>query len=389
MKTHYILAENWVSMRNAVKDTQEYLKVFNVQITSEQKAVDVANPAIYETKWSWSKLTQVLTKSMKPAYIYGLASPSYQSADAIGLLVDKNKAFEEERLRGQQSTFGGKQVMECYCLDNKETLYGFPRNSYVTIHETLHSLADHHKVDDTLHDYLDGKPKNLDAYRELLLTRILKNEHGLMPRVEQLAEKLVIWAAARGTPIRITEGYRSFERQNELYAQGRTKPGPKVTNAKGGQSMHQYRVAFDVVFRNEGYGASSVLWKSLGDYGESLGFEWGGRWPEIADKPHFQLVFGKPLKDFQNNNIVWAKYWVSPKIPYVFTRDLYHGLRGEDVRELQKYLNSKGFPVIIPATDYFGDKTKLAVTAFQKANKITPAAGYFGAKSRAFVSTHP
>jgi peptidoglycan L-alanyl-D-glutamate endopeptidase CwlK len=40
--------------------------------------------------------------------------------------------------------------------------------------------------------------------------------------------------------IRVTQGLRTFEEQDALYAQGRTKPGKKVTNAKAGQSIHNY-----------------------------------------------------------------------------------------------------------------------------------------------------
>ncbi len=45
----------------------------------------------------------------------------------------------------------------------------------------------------------------------------------------------------------VYEGLRSRERQNELYAQGRTAPGKIVTNAQGGQSFHNYGYALDWV----------------------------------------------------------------------------------------------------------------------------------------------
>ena len=47
----------------------------------------------------------------------------------------------------------------------------------------------------------------------------------------------------QGLRIRIVQAYRTFAEQNELYAQGRTKPGPIVTNAKGGLSNHNYGLA--------------------------------------------------------------------------------------------------------------------------------------------------
>lgn len=47
-------------------------------------------------------------------------------------------------------------------------------------------------------------------------------------------------------PILVLHGYRSIEEQNALYAQGRTAPGKRVTNAKGGQSAHNFGMAIDV-----------------------------------------------------------------------------------------------------------------------------------------------
>ena len=44
---------------------------------------------------------------------------------------------------------------------------------------------------------------------------------------------------------RIYETWRSPERQQELYARGRTKPGKKCTNAEAWGSFHQYGLAAD------------------------------------------------------------------------------------------------------------------------------------------------
>lgn len=68
-------------------------------------------------------------------------------------------------------------------------------------------------------------------------------------RPETLA-KARAWLAdceAAGLLIYIYEGHRTCQRQAELYAQGRTTKGPKVTKAGAGQSMHQYKLAFDFV----------------------------------------------------------------------------------------------------------------------------------------------
>jgi hypothetical protein len=71
------------------------------------------------------------------------------------------------------------------------------------------------------------------------------------------------------------------------------------------------------------------------------------------------------------------------------TRDLKLNITGEDVKQLQKLLNANGFPVAISGvgslgkeTNKFGPLTKKALIKYQQANGITPAAGYFGPKTR-------
>ncbi len=78
-----------------------------------------------------------------------------------------------------------------------------------------------------------------------------------------------------------------------------------------------------------------------------------------------------------------------------FSRDLEIGMKGEDVRKLQKYLNTSGYLITnigdgSPGyeTTYFGALTKKALITFQKAKGISPAAGYFGPKTRAYIASH-
>lgn len=143
------------------------------------------------------------------------------------------------------------------------------------------------------------------AYRALLAAK-QEPPKDLLPLVALKADQLISRMAKLGYPIRVVEGFRTFERQDELYAQGRNgDTRPKVTNAKAGESLHNYGVAFDIVFRKEGYDGP---WDLVGKEGEALGLEWGGRWTELVDKPHFQLMFGYTLKDFQNNKVDYSKY---------------------------------------------------------------------------------
>lgn len=96
-----------------------------------------------------------------------------------------------------------------------------------------------------------------------------------------------------GNKVLITCTYRANSEQNELYAQGRTKPGAKVTNAKAGQSPHKYKpaMAFDIAFlgKDEKLDWRDEHFKHLADIMKDVNpdIEWGGNW-KFKDAPHFQ-----------------------------------------------------------------------------------------------------
>jgi peptidoglycan L-alanyl-D-glutamate endopeptidase CwlK len=109
----------------------------------------------------------------------------------------------------------------------------------------------------------------------------------------------------------ITETYRSFERSDALYAQGRTTKGEIVTNAKGGQSIHNYYLALDFVILLNGKMNWNVdaNWMKVVSVFKKHGWEWGGDWKSIKDYPHFQKTNGLSLKQIQ------AKYKKNDFIP--------------------------------------------------------------------------
>lgn len=112
----------------------------------------------------------------------------------------------------------------------------------------------------------------------------------LHERVRPYARGLVTKAAAAGITIKIISGLRTFDEQAALYAKGRTKAGPKVTNAGPGYSNHNFGLAFDVgVFKGAAYVPESPLYKAVAAIGVDLGLEWGGNWKSIKDEPHYQL----------------------------------------------------------------------------------------------------
>jgi hypothetical protein len=101
-----------------------------------------------------------------------------------------------------------------------------------------------------------------------------------------------------GIKLRITRGLASFDEQAALYAQGRTKPGPIVTNAQAGKSFHNYGLAFDVVEIKNGKANWNTDWNAIADIGKNeYGFYWGGDFKSLKDNPHFQKGFGNDIDD--------------------------------------------------------------------------------------------
>lgn len=112
------------------------------------------------------------------------------------------------------------------------------------------------------------------------------------------ARDLLYRADAEGIRLVITQGLRSMKEQARLYAQGRTTPGPIVTNAPAGSSWHNFGLAIDVApldqWGKPHWPNDEALWTRIGEIGEAVGFEWGGRWPK-PDRPHFQFRGGLTL----------------------------------------------------------------------------------------------
>lgn len=112
----------------------------------------------------------------------------------------------------------------------------------------------------------------------------------LLPEVQPYARALVSRAAQHGITIKVISGLRTYDEQNDLFSQGRTKPGRVVTKARAGFSNHNFGIAFDIgVFEGNKYLDDSPKYKAVGVLGMDLGLEWGGNWKTIVDEPHFQL----------------------------------------------------------------------------------------------------
>ena len=123
----------------------------------------------------------------------------------------------------------------------------------------------------------------------------------LHPSIRKEITDLVNKANAQLTShsqIRIVQGLRTFPEQDALYAQGRTTKGPKVTNAKAGQSIHNYGLAIDFALlidnkeiswdlKRDWDGDKIADWMEVVKVFKSAGYAWGGNW-KFTDNPHFE-----------------------------------------------------------------------------------------------------
>jgi peptidoglycan L-alanyl-D-glutamate endopeptidase CwlK len=132
----------------------------------------------------------------------------------------------------------------------------------------------------------------------MINSRDIKDLH---PKVQVLATKFIGLCKAEGIDVIITSTYRDNESQKALYAQGRTKPGKKVTNAPAGSSFHNYRLAFDFVPIVNGKAVYKDLsvFRRCGEIGKSVGLSWAGDWIKFKELAHLQFTDGLTLVDLK------------------------------------------------------------------------------------------
>lgn len=109
----------------------------------------------------------------------------------------------------------------------------------------------------------------------------------LTPNAQKACNIFMAECKAQGLKVLITETYRSQERQNYLYAQGRTRKGNIVTWTKN--SRHTSRRAWDICQNVKGQEYSNTtFFRRCGEIAKSLGIVWGGDW-NTPDMPHFEI----------------------------------------------------------------------------------------------------
>lgn len=145
---------------------------------------------------------------------------------------------------------------------------------------------------------------------QITLQRIQLLHPAVRSEVDNLYRNQIVPALTGRAICRFAYTLRTFAEQNEIYSRGRTKlfdaNGNRlgvVTKAKGGQSIHNYGLALDIVLIKDGKTASwednvdfdkdgKADWMEVVNILKSAGWVWGGDWKSFKDKPHFEKTFG-------------------------------------------------------------------------------------------------
>ena len=143
------------------------------------------------------------------------------------------------------------------------------------------------------------------------------NRKELHPWLNYKLTLLLKKCAKKGIYLIITEGFRSKEYPDKLYAQGRTTPGNIVTNAKGStySSQHMWGIAFDIAINDKKLLYDNKTIKKVAVIAKKVGLGWGGDWKSPVDYPHFYL---KKWKDTPTK--LKKKYGTPDKFKKIWTK---------------------------------------------------------------------
>ena len=125
----------------------------------------------------------------------------------------------------------------------------------------------------------------------------------LEPITQEKALRLIAAAPlVLGRELYIVGGLRSYDEQDALHAIGRDgDDGRIVTNARAGESWHNFGRGIDFAFEEHGTQRPTWSnttskdqrdWRLLGEMGEAIGLEWGGRFESLGDFGHFHFSDG-------------------------------------------------------------------------------------------------
>jgi peptidoglycan L-alanyl-D-glutamate endopeptidase CwlK len=144
----------------------------------------------------------------------------------------------------------------------------------------------------------ETRSAQIDAALDTFNTRTERNIQTVHLKVQEAARTFMNAIRTAGINARIISGTRTYAEQNALYRKGRFgNLPPRVTNARGGQSNHNFGIAWDIgIFTQNGaHLPESALYNQAAEVGLAagiIGLEWGGNWTSFVDRPHYQLATG-------------------------------------------------------------------------------------------------
>ncbi|RWZ59901.1 peptidase M15 [Halobacillus fulvus] len=195
---------------------------------------------------------------------------------------------------------------------------------------------------------------------QTLIDRSFRNMGAVHEGVKDKVHLLLIKCYEDGINVQISSGYRSNSDQQRLYNQGRTVSGNVVTNAKAGQSVHNYGLAVDYFLTTwDGSKATWTVnddWRKVAELGKALGFEWGGDWRSFKDYPHLQLTGGLTWRDLKAGRCPFGVL-----LNKGVTR---RGHSGYKTYQLQLALKDAGYE--LEDDGFFGPTTEKIIRKFQE-----------------------
>ncbi|MFH0069658.1 peptidoglycan-binding protein [Peribacillus sp. NPDC056705] len=206
------------------------------------------------------------------------------------------------------------------------------------------------------------------ALRTLLDRSVKRMGKGINPVVKASALEMLERAYTEGITVQISAGHRSLEEQAALYGQGRVYSyngksysnlaKPIVTNAKPGQTYHNYGLAIDFfIVSDDGKRAIWTVdskWQRVAAIGKDLGFKWGGEWSSFKDYPHLEMTGGLSFAQLQAGK--------EPHLTFKLEKiEMPKASKGDShIISIQKTLNSR-YKTNIEGDGFYGPKTRSAL----------------------------
>ena len=335
LKTLLILPKKWKTLEKRISNLEIYLsrKDRLGAIYGGVKIEYVIDPSITFIKSKQGFMTEFQIKQITNKY-----SKDYNAVGVIFAMVEDQPYWGNY----YPDTSSSDHKLDFYILTDENTMMNRASGKFKNFersveHELSHAVAidiglkqqnqatGYLEGSDNTHYYFYHKDDLLDVwYKELndawtkkasVISKLISGYQtiidslkkkpitDLQPRVKRDLIVIGDRCAKKGVPFRLVEGYRSPERQTELFNQR-----PKVTNAKAGESLHQYGVALDIYPTLKGYNTPLSEWRMIAFEFKKLGYEWGGDWKRFTDKPHFELTLGHSIKDFVDNSVDYKQY---------------------------------------------------------------------------------